>query len=209
MQLGTLCFVSLAWNSEMEKAARKTHVPKAQNLRTIYIWQFPQHVFRCAPLLFLFLPTWLFIKGTTQNCAVIATSSGDMSILALSSTSYPSGVNSTPCNNSIQLEQVIHPYSLPTLFLSGGHLYPPQSIRARGVERRSGHNGRYDLLRQQIEGLYVVSRDAAHEILEAYVDQRMYPLDSVARRCRQHGLLQEGEERRRDLIQLCLDCFRT
>ena len=127
-------------------------------------------------------------------------------LLALSSTSYPSGVNSTPCNNSIQLEQVIHRYPLPTLFLSGGHLHPPHSIRARGVQRRSGHNGRYDLLRQQIEGLYVGSRDAAHEILEAYVDQRLYPLDSVARRGRQHGLLQEGQERRRELIQLRLGC---
>ncbi len=62
--------------------------------------------------------------------------------------------------------------------LSGGHLSSPHSIRVRGVERRSGHNGRYDLLRQQIEGLYV--SDAAQEILETYVDQRLYPLDGLA-----------------------------
>jgi hypothetical protein len=73
------------------------------------------------------------------------------------------------------------------------------------MERRSGHNGRYDPLRQQIEGLYVVARDAAEEVLEAYVDQRLYPLDGLVRSCRQHSLLQEGEERLGEPIQLRLD----
>jgi hypothetical protein len=61
--------------------------------------------------------------------------------------------------------------------------------------RRSGYNGRYDLLRQQIEGLKVIDCDTAQEILEASVDQRLYPLDGVSRCCRHYGLLHEGEER--------------
>jgi len=73
------------------------------------------------------------------------------------------------------------------------------------MERRSGHNGRYDPLRQQIQGLYIVARDAEQEILKAYVDQRLYPLDGLVRRCRQHCLLQEGEERLGEPIQLRLD----
>src|SRR6266567_9237851 len=81
----------------------------------------------------------------------------------------------------------------------------PHSIRARGVERRSGQQGWDDLLRQQIEGLYVVTRDAAQEILEADVDQRLQPLDSLTRGCRKHGLLQEGEGLLGEAIQLRLD----
>ena len=65
----------------------------------------------------------------------------------------------------------------------------PHAIQARGVERGSGYNGRDDLLREQIEGLDVVASDAAQDILEADVDERLYPLDGLPRRGRYRGLL--------------------
>lgn len=34
------------------------------------------------------------------------------------------------------------------------------------MERRSGHNGRYNLLSQQSKGLYLVASDATQEMLE-------------------------------------------
>ncbi len=73
------------------------------------------------------------------------------------------------------------------------------------MERRSGHIVRDHLLCQQIVGFDVVTRDGADEILEAHVDQHLYPLDSLARRCRHQGLLHGGEERLGKLIQLRLD----
>jgi hypothetical protein len=69
-----------------------------------FFWKIPQHVFRGALLLFLFLTTWLFIKGKAQHCTVITPSSGDLSFLASSSTIYPSVVNWTLCTTSMQLE---------------------------------------------------------------------------------------------------------
>jgi hypothetical protein len=104
--------------------------------------------------------------------------------LSKMTTCYPPKVNSTLCTSSLQLEQIIHRSSQTPLFLSSAHLSPPPAIRARGVDSPLGQQGRDDLLCQQREGLDVEALDAAQEILEADIDQRLHPLDGLPRRCR-------------------------